>query len=78
MHLDRADRLPAADIVGLGERALLVTGAAEQLVAVEREHVEPVLPLERHIDPGLGRVEVEMPRPEAIAAFGATVASFDS
>ena len=68
MHLYGADRLPAANVVRLGQRALLVNRRRQQRRVVEGEHVEPVLPLQRHVDPGLGRVEIEVPRAEAIAA----------
>ena len=44
------------------------TGAARQRVTGNREHVELVLALERDVDPGLCRVEIEMARPEAVAA----------
>ena len=41
-----------------------------QLVAVEREHVEPVLPLQRDVDPRFRRMEIEMARAEPVSAIG--------
>jgi hypothetical protein len=69
MQLDRADRLPAADVAGIGERVLLEYGLPEQRAALELEHVEPVLPLERNVDPGLHRMKIEVARPKAIATI---------
>jgi len=69
MQLDRADRLPAADVAGLGERVLLEHRLPEQRAGLELEHVEPVLPLERNVDPGLRRMEIEVARPKTVAAI---------
>src|SRR5437016_12390388 len=54
----------------LGERFPAERGRRGEGVAVEPEHVELVLALERHVDPRLRRMEIEMPRPEAVAAVG--------
>ena len=55
---------------GSAERALAGRSAsATARRLVEGEHVEPVLPLQRDIDPGLCRVEIEMARPEPVAAI---------
>src|SRR3954453_8838270 len=69
MQLDRADRLPAADIAGLGECVLLEHRRADQPAVVKLEQVEPVLPFQRYIGPGLRRMEIEVARPKAIAAI---------
>src|SRR5205085_11743105 len=68
MQLYGAGGLPAADVAGLGQRVLLVQRRRQQYPVVKLEHVEPVLPFEGDIDPWPGRVEIEMPRPEAVAA----------
>ena len=40
-----------------------------QGIAVEREQVQLVLALERHVDPWLARVKIEVPRSKAVAAI---------
>src|SRR6202042_3858181 len=48
----------------LGEQRLWI----EIAVRLELVHDELALPFDRQIDPRLGRMEVEVPRPESVAA----------
>src|SRR6266542_1793115 len=69
MQLYRAGDLSAADVAGLAQGALAEQRLRRQGAVVEGEHVEPVLPFERDIDPGFARVEIEVARPEAVTAI---------
>ena len=68
MDMDRAGGLAPADVAGLGQGALAEQRRRRKPAAVDREHVEPVLPLQRHIDPWLCRMKIEMARAKPIAA----------
>src|SRR5262249_14192288 len=61
--VDRAGALPRLDARGLGERALHEP-RCKRPVAPEPVDVKLVLPLDRDVDPGLARVEIEMARAE--------------
>src|SRR5215813_9937821 len=66
MHVDRARALRRFDIGGVGQGVLDEDRvAAEGAVRLQLIGIELVLPLDRDIDPRLGGVEIEMPRPEA-------------
>src|SRR5207302_11423082 len=68
VHVNGAGSLPATDVAGLGQRLLAEDRRRRKLAIGDREHVELALALERYVDPGLARVEVEMARPEAVPA----------
>ena len=69
MHVHRADRL-ARDRRTPQRVLAKARRRPTARHSCEFEHVERVLPLQRHIDPRLRRMEIQMPRPEAIAAIG--------
>src|SRR5438477_10183609 len=66
MQLDRADRLPAADIAALGECVLLEHRRAEQPAVVSLEHAQTVVPFQRNIDAEVDRVRIKMARRKSI------------
>src|SRR4051794_314218 len=68
MDVNGAGDLPAADVARRGQGAFAKGRRREQRIARKLEHIEAVLPLPRNVDPGSGRVEIEMTRPKAVAA----------
>src|SRR5437763_1430712 len=68
VDVNRASGLPPTNVAGLGQRFIAEDRRRRKPAIGNREHVEFVLALERNIDPRLGRVEVEMPRSEAVPA----------
>src|SRR4029079_15220687 len=66
MDVDRARALRRLFVAGIGQGVLdEYRLTAEPAGRLELVDIELVLPLDRHVDPGLGRVKIEMPRPEA-------------
>ena len=71
MDMHGADRLSPADIIRLGDRVSFRNiGAASSVPSSKANMSSRFCALQRHIDPGLGRVEIEVARPEAVAAIG--------
>src|SRR5262245_65204734 len=71
MHVDGARALRRFDVGGVGQGVLDEDRvAAEGAVRLRLVGIELVLPLDRDIDPRLGRVEIEMPRSEAESSPG--------
>src|SRR4051812_18386796 len=68
VDMHRARRLPGADVVRLGQGASDKGRHRREPAILYREHHHLVLRLNRDIDPRFGRVEIEMPRPEFLAA----------
>ena len=66
MHSAR--RLVTTDVARLGKRGDAEPRRRREPPAFNREHVEPVLALERDVDPRLCRVKIEVPRTKAVAA----------
>ena len=71
MHVDRARALRRFDVGGISQGVLDENGvAAEATVRLQLVGIKLVLSLDRDVDPRLGRMEIEMPRPEAEPGSG--------
>ena len=68
VDVHRARRLPGADVVRFGQRARDKGRIRREPAVLHREHHHLVLRLDRDINPRLGRVKIEVPRPEFLAA----------
>ena len=62
--------LPRPDVLRLGKRVRLIRDLRANPVTVPHKHVQLVLRFDRHVDPGLSRVKIEVPRAERFPAVG--------
>ncbi len=70
MHVDRACRLTRPDVLRLGERFRAEHDLRIDLAAVHLVGVHLVLRFDRHVHPRLGRMEIQVPRPELFPTVG--------